>query len=53
MNIQTLKKLAKNPHYKLTEEQKRQLAEAESKEVNGVRVFGKPPIHPTLGKRKA
>lgn len=58
MNIQTLRKLAKNPHYKLSAEQKRQLAEAEAQE-GGVRIFGKPPIHNVelqrtrgLGKKK-
>ena len=31
MNIQTLKNLSKNPHYKLSDKQKRQLAEYDRK----------------------
>lgn len=42
MNIETLKKLKKNPHYKLTKEQEELLRKSE---VTPVIEFGAPSMH--------
>ena len=51
MNIQTLKNLSKNPHYKLSDKQKRQLAEYDRKPMIEFGVMNKHnnkmPIHST------
>lgn len=44
MNIQTLERLAKNPHYKLSAKQKEELARHKRKPMVE---FGVPPIHNT------
>ena len=55
MNIQTLRKLEKNPHYKLSEKQKAELAAARRKpmvEFGSIKKHSnKKPIHDT-GQRK-
>lgn len=48
MDIKTYEKLKKNPHYKLSEKQKK---EAEKLENEPMITFGKLPLHPNL-KRK-
>lgn len=49
MNIATLRRLKKNPHYKLTAEQRRMLEEGELKSSIE---FGAPPIHNSTYERQ-
>ncbi len=56
MNIHTLEKLEKNPHYKMSLKQKAELAKSKRKpmvEFGGIKKHdNKLPIHPTGPKRK-